>query len=59
MRFEDREGGVWIKAECPKLVPKSTRLVASSSSRGIWRKIALHSLTWMRCYRAFTISVAA
>ena len=25
MTFEDREGGVWIKAECPRLVPKSTR----------------------------------
>jgi hypothetical protein len=33
MTFEDREGGVWIKAECPRLVPKSTRLVASCSSR--------------------------
>jgi hypothetical protein len=21
MPFEDREGGVWIKAECPRLVP--------------------------------------
>ena len=26
------------KAECPRLVPKSTRLVASYSSRGIWLK---------------------
>src|SRR5437660_11835564 len=41
MTFEDREGGVWIKAECPRLVPKSTRLVASCSSRGIWREIAI------------------
>src|SRR6476659_2576688 len=31
MTFEDREGRVWIKAECPRLVPKSTRLVASCS----------------------------
>jgi hypothetical protein len=41
MTFEDREGGVWIKAECPRLVPKSTRLVASSSSRGICREISI------------------
>src|SRR5215475_6620163 len=39
MTFEDREGGVWIKAECPRLVPKSTRLAANCSSRGIWREI--------------------
>jgi hypothetical protein len=42
MTFEDREGGVWIKAECPRLVPKSTRLVATCSSRGIWREVAIH-----------------
>src|SRR5690349_18604 len=41
MRFEEREGGVWIKAECPELVPKSTRLLARCSSRGIWREIAI------------------
>src|SRR5215470_7708444 len=41
MTFEDRQGGVWIKAECPRLVPKSTRLVASCSSRRIWREIPI------------------
>jgi hypothetical protein len=41
MAYEDREGGVWIKAECPRLVPKSTRLVASCSSRRIRLEIAI------------------
>ena len=35
---------MWIKAECPRLVRKSTRLAASCSSHGIWREIVTYFL---------------